>query len=421
MPYKTALIVPTFSQNSSNIVDALIESINNQSIREVDIIVVNNNLFSLQLHNKLNKGEIFILNGKKNLWSAGWFYLGMKFAYNRWYDVYILGDDDAVLLDGEALDVLARNSFNNGDIAFQLTWKERKDMGLESSAAYSCYGAFSHRMLTKYGFYSQFFFYGWEDAAYEWMLRAWWIGFTLLSPMFSHPVKQWMTLSRWSSWLSVFRHNSILQHFWNIFFHPSVLTKACSVIVINVYIAFLFYGTVWFERYFRSQMLLNLRNSILYIPPILIKRTWTLLYPKYRDSRWDQEYIMVDSQYVTTLSDRWLQLPLSGSKSEYIALTTWFPVATVWWRSWISQLWGNKDLALLHGQEDNGALHLKILMHLGTSARKIFVLAVSVLIAPVIAILTISMFVLLFLKYAGIVLLLYIQESRYFGYYTSKE
>ena len=55
MNYQTALIVPTFSPNSSLIIDTLIESINNQSIGEVDVVVVNNNVSPLQLQNKLIK------------------------------------------------------------------------------------------------------------------------------------------------------------------------------------------------------------------------------------------------------------------------------------------------------------------------------------------------------------------------------
>jgi hypothetical protein len=64
------------------------------------------------------------------------------------------------LIDNDALEILSRNSYINKDTAFQLTWKERKDAGEATSAAYSCYGAFSHEMLSRYGVYSPFFFYG---------------------------------------------------------------------------------------------------------------------------------------------------------------------------------------------------------------------------------------------------------------------
>lgn len=420
MLYKTALIVPTFSRESSLIIDTLISNINNQSIGDVDIIVVNNNIFPLQLQNKFYKWELIVLNGKKNLWSAGGFYLGMKFAYEKKYDVYILGDDDAVLLDQDAIEVLSKNIIENQDTAYQLTWKERKDAGMNTSAAYSCYGGFSHKMLLKYGYYSPFFFYWWEDAAYEWTLRSGGIKFSLLSPMFSHPVKRWMTLSRWSSWLSTFRHNSILQHFWTIFFSSSFQNAARSVVVIQAYLIFLFYGLIWMGSYFRSQMWLNLRNIFCYIPPILLQKQGQLFYPRYRDAQGDQEFSIKNIQDVNIISEQWVLSPNYSTSRDFV-LDTWFPVMAIWWREWLKILWKSRTISLLHGYQDDDKVQIKLLIDFWSLAKKMSIFLISILLVPVVIILTIIIFLILFFKYLCVRICLYIWESRYFLYYTSEK
>ena len=52
---KTCLIVPTFSKESNKIIEQLISKVNVQSIKEVDVIVVNNNQFALHVTTILSK------------------------------------------------------------------------------------------------------------------------------------------------------------------------------------------------------------------------------------------------------------------------------------------------------------------------------------------------------------------------------
>jgi hypothetical protein len=49
------VIVPTFSVNSSSIIDDFIDKINHQTISHLDIVVVNNNEFELHITKKNHK------------------------------------------------------------------------------------------------------------------------------------------------------------------------------------------------------------------------------------------------------------------------------------------------------------------------------------------------------------------------------
>ena len=414
---RTSLIVPTFSQESSRIINMLIALLNTQTLENLDLIVINNNAFPLEIKTSFSKGKCIILNGKKNLWSAGGFYLGMQYAYNAWYDVYILWDDDAVLVDDTALAMLVESIQVAPTTAFQLTWKERKDMWISTSAAYSCYGAFSHQVLVEYGVYSPWFFYGGEDATYEWKLRKGGIKFQCLNPMFSHPVKRWLTLSRGSSGLSAFRHNSILQHLYSIFRGTDWGLKIRPLVVGYIYTTFLYFGLLWFTPYFRSQMLYNLRNILCYLPPILLPESCAYFYPKYREASWDQQFLCIHRMDAVCIGETGvISGQLSGAKN--IVLDTWFPVSEIWWRSWIKLLIWATNIYLLHGFQGDHTLQVKLLFSVKNGVMKAIAGIGMLITLPVLCILAGITYVLLLLKYGLVACLLLWKEKSFYERYT---
>lgn len=415
----TCLIVPTFSKNSSNIISNLISLLNAQTIEQVDLIVVNNNMFPLELHESYKKWKIVILNGKKNLWSAGGFYLGMKYAVNAGYDAYIIGDDDAVLLDDDMLDVLVDKTLSHKNISFQSCWKEKTIDGKPIHASMSCYGCVSQEIIDKVGVYSPFFFYGWEDGAFGSMLKWNNVQLQLTDKYFSHPVKPWLTYSRGSSGLSVFRHNSILQHFWTIAHSPMISDKIRSAILICIYLMTIMYGMVFFQKYFRVQSWYNLRNAILYIPPIVFQRQMTYFYPLYRDAFEDEKY--------ETFLDNDLDI-ISSEKKIYtnygnntLAMDSWFP--NLAFNNGIVQgifsiIWYDKIYLIHWYDKAQDKIHVKWLVFFRNIYTKFFTYLCCVLLFPVIFGISLFLFILLSIKYSIIWAYMKLQENKYFSYFT---
>ncbi len=396
---KTCLIVPTYSEKSWETISTLLETVNVQTIQSIDIIVVNNNSLPLCLSTELNKWQVFIINGKKNLGSAGGFYLGMRFAYEKWYNYYILWDDDAKLVSDDVLEVLVSDSMSHPGTVFRPFWKEKSQNWSKVAPSISCYWCLSHEIIAHCWFYHPIFFYGWEDGAYGDMLAHHRYSIMESDKFIAHPVKPWLTCSRGSSGLSSFRFNSILQHSWRIVYMP-LLTKLRSSILIFWYIGTLFFWAIFFTKYFRIQMLFNLRNLICYFPPILTSRMNDFLYPVYHNAMYDDIYVTreVDS---TDYTENW-KLINGTNASRWIVLDNWFLFSKYTFLMVLKKMLDSyMTVSLMHEAYDNESSILKVkhIIAYKNSIHKYAMFLLYLLSLPSIAFISLILAIILIIKY----------------------
>lgn len=415
MSNRACLIVPTFSQNSSSIIDGLINETNNQTLANFDLIIVNNNTYPLDITNQFKKGEVFILNGKKNLGSAWGFYLGMKYAHNKGYDFYILGDDDAKLIDKDLFSELVSATSHDKNSVFRPFWKERSTEE-DIEASISCFWCLSNQTLNECWYYDPLFFYGWEDGAYGICLQLKKIQIKSIKHYFSHPVKPWLTYSRGSSWLSVFRHNSILQHYWTIFHSHSFREIITSLLLNTMYIMSIFYGLILFTPYFKSQLLFNIRNIFLYIPPILFFQDSYFFYPKYKDASSDAKCERILKNQTDIISTNYKKNYFVGSK--VLCIDSWFPFA---WKNKIfllQSLFQYHCIGLIHSETEH-EYEYKTLIKFKNTFTKFITILICIFITPIFLNISVLLLILFLIKYGLINFLLKFQERKYFEYFTT--
>lgn len=411
----TCLIVPTYSPKSKEIINSLICSLNRQSITAIDLIIVNNNAFPIDVSESLIKGSVYIINWKKNLWSAGWFYLWMKYAYNKKYDFYILWDDDAVLIDGDLLEELVNKTKSTSKHVYRPCWKELSEDCDPKGASISCFGCFDHSILSEFWFYDPFFFYWWEDSVFSERLVWWNVVIRDFLRSFSHPLKRWLSPG-WTWGLSVFIHNNLLQNIWFIFFAP-IRKKIKAFFVGFLYLAFCFFWAAFFRSIFRKQMLMNLRNMIMYIPPVLFQGEYGCFYPKYKkmesgnlvtldgsfDFYSDSESTDNNADKRKLVFDDFSWLSISGIKK--LLSINFLKIAGFY---------------VYDSMDESGSKMVREFLRVGTWISKLARYCIMVCLIPIIVLFAGIFYFMLIVKYAIIFVFLRQKEEKMFQFFTSK-
>lgn len=107
---RSCVIIPTF--NSLDITTKIVkELLINQKNKNFDIIVVDMGSEDYKELEKYfgNEKRVYIIHSEKDLGGSGSFWLGMKFAYDANYDVFILTDNDCFPLSETLIDEILEN------------------------------------------------------------------------------------------------------------------------------------------------------------------------------------------------------------------------------------------------------------------------------------------------------------------------
>jgi len=107
---KIACNVVTY--NRLNLLKACIDGLENQSYKDFDIVVINNDSTDGTQEWLLSKTKIKTIN-QENLGGAGGFYTGMKYAYDNNYDWIWMMDDDGVTDKDQLKELVEKSVANN--------------------------------------------------------------------------------------------------------------------------------------------------------------------------------------------------------------------------------------------------------------------------------------------------------------------
>ena len=107
---KVCIIIPTFNswQVTAETVKKLLYE---QTYKDFDIIIVDAGSKDYEKLKEIFKDEkrVIILHTEKDLGGAGSFWLGMKYAYEKGYDIFILSDNDAIPLSNNLIEELIKS------------------------------------------------------------------------------------------------------------------------------------------------------------------------------------------------------------------------------------------------------------------------------------------------------------------------
>lgn len=111
---KVCIVIPTFKswEITAKTVNKLLYE---QTYSHFDIIIVDAGSEDYEKLENLYKDEdrVIIIHSSKDLGSAGSFWLGMKYAYQEGYEVFILSDNDAIPISNNLIEKLVNEIENN--------------------------------------------------------------------------------------------------------------------------------------------------------------------------------------------------------------------------------------------------------------------------------------------------------------------
>lgn len=186
------IIIPTF--NSWKITAETIDKLLKQTSKDFDIVVVdagsNDYIYLKKLYE--NNKRIVILHSPKDLGSAGSFWLGLKYAYEEGYKIFILSDNDAVPLSENLIEELIKEIKSNSNqvvAPYEEGWiiyENQHNKKLKVNARPFHFLTLSRDIVKKIGFPSPEFFIWHDDGEYCERIRAHFPIYVLTYLKYSH-------------------------------------------------------------------------------------------------------------------------------------------------------------------------------------------------------------------------------------------
>ncbi len=174
----TCIIIPTF--NSWKITTQTVNKLLQQTVKDFDIIIVDAGSNDYTKLRKLysNNSRIIIIHTYKDLGGAGSFWLGLKYAYDRGYKIFILSDNDAIPLSKNLIEELIKEIKNNDNqvvAPYEEGWIINSDKHTEKlkvNARPFHFLTLSRKVVKKIGLPSLEFFIWHDDGEYCERIRA---------------------------------------------------------------------------------------------------------------------------------------------------------------------------------------------------------------------------------------------------------